>query len=118
MRDALAVAEKAPEALLAVRTKTAVLEQSLFKLSNTCCDKVALNHMALSAKFVTALGCLLTGSLTGFISILVLDRFTDLVKASDAHEGVSYTWTVYSLVGIGLLVGTGVNILIRFCIRL
>ena len=44
--------------------------------------------------------------------------FYKLGKASDAHEGMSYMWTVYSLVGIGLLVGTGVNILIRFCIRL
>ena len=74
--------------------------------------------MALSAKFVTALSCLLTGGLTGFMSMLVLVRFTDLVKASDAHEGMSYMCTVYSLVGIGLLVGTVVNILIRSCIRL
>lgn len=74
--------------------------------------------MALSSKFVTALSCLLTGGLTGLVSMLVLVRFTDFVKASDAHEGMSYMWTVYSLVGIGLLVGTGVNLLIRYCIRL
>jgi len=68
-------------------------------------------------RFSVATGCLLSGCLTGGIAIFLLEDYAVTIREANFHEGMTFTWKVYSLVGIGLLCGLLSSILVQFLQR-
>ena len=66
-----------------------------------------------SANSRIVIGCLVTGALTGAAAMILLEKYAVTLREINYHDGMSFTWRVYSLVGVGLLVGTLVNVFIR-----
>jgi hypothetical protein len=75
------------------------------KRQQHCEKKSATVEFRRASKFLS-IGCITTGFIFGTAATLLLEPFSEKLIAIDHHTGMTFRYTVGSLGGIGLIIGT------------